>query len=318
MQYTDEEWAQWRREQRDAARAAAAEPATGRPTGHGRDAAVSEPAGGRPTGRDAAPAEPAGAPAGGSMGMASPSMGMAELPYALPPCWAIQVPFNKNEAHSVKQFSDVKRTCNRRLKSMYNQWQMEVRSLKDGHALETTSLQTVNMTHLVKIGGLEKEVERLQRSSQASVEAMEKLEKANNQLTENCKEAAGKAAAIVERDMGIAASKAGAEQNAKAIEDLKRQMAAEFEEQRDAALQAQREEWDTRLKAQKEELETKLAAAVREAKQPYKSKLKVLKTGQLKYKGKVDKAIAAWQRKVQKLEAALHTKQTELELFKDC
>ena len=246
-------------------------------------------------------------------------MGMAELPYTLPPCWVIQVAFNKNEAHSVKQFSDVKRTCNRRLKSMYNQWQLEVQSLKDGHSLETTSLQTVNMAHLVKIGALEKEVERLQKSSQASVEALQKQEKANTQLTENLgKEAAGKAAAIVERDMAIAASKAGAAQNTKALEDLKRQMASDFEKERDAALQAQREEFDAALKTQKEEFQTKLANSLKEAKNPLKRQLKTLREGQQKYKAKVDTAIGAWQRKVRKLEATLHTKQTELELFKDC
>ena len=73
------------------------------------------------------------------------SSDMAQLPFALPPQCAIQVAFNK-KAHTVKQFSDLKRTCNGRLQSMYNMWQMETQTLKDGHSLEIMSLNMVSMS----------------------------------------------------------------------------------------------------------------------------------------------------------------------------
>ena len=233
-----------------------------------------------------------------------PTVPLLELPAE----WRLSMKKEHNVANHSRDFSDIKRTCNRSLQKMYSAWQAEVTTLR---AVERCSLQmaqsnlmAANTVHVVEKHARDKLKEehealktKLQQATSAEEEHVRKVAYLNRTRQVEIEETESKhEAALAEKDKRHQAE----------ISDLKKEHQAKVME---AASKL--------TKDLQKELEDLRAERVRRATK-HKAKLEQAKKEYWEFREKVSKAVVTWNKRTKALQRKLHKTQLQRDLFKAC
>ena len=213
-----------------------------------------------------------------------------------------------NVPNSSRDFSDVKRTCNRVLQRMYSEWQAEVANVR---AMEHCTLQmaqanllnanTCQQMEKKQHDELKKEHEalksKLQQASSSEEEAVRKVASLNMTHQAELAEIESKhEAALLERDR---------EHKAEILEIQKQHDAKVMEAASKLTKQLQDQIDD--LKAEMDRRKAKDKAKLEQAKKEYRT-----------FRAKVSQAVIIWNKKTKGLQRKVHNAQLQLELHKAC
>ena len=226
----------------------------------------------------------------------------------LPDEWRLSMKKEDNVPNSSRDFSDVKRTCNRVLQRMYSEWQAEITNVR---AMEHCTLQmaqanllnanTCHQTEKKQHDELKEEHEvlktKLQQATTAENEAVRQVAALDSAHQAEIADMKTKhEAALLEKDRKHKAE------------------ISEINKQHDEKVM----EAASKLTKQLQDQIDDLVASKGQQKAKHKAKLEQAKKEYRAFRAKVSEAVVVWNKKTKGLQRKVYNAQLQLELHKAC